>query len=250
MRKVILISIFSIYYSNSLIAQVRNLDSPTNTQQFKPIAKQFSTELGINLLGNSLIQYYNYVQPNFGSPTAGFKLRNFYKPNRALRTMLILANNSKTTDILDATNNKVGKSKESITFFGVVPGIELHFKGTSRLSPYIAFGLGYGFGIDTRKFENSQDGINYLKDVNTSITKNVQTINADILLGADYYITYNVFLGIEFGYNNYFSFFSGSELKYSGSGVNSAVLPSKEPDERIFSIQPRVNGFIRLGYVF
>lgn len=138
--------------------------------------------------------------------TPNLRLRYFIADDLAARVNFVYEsfkstdNFTENADGTGGTGSAVAKSS-SFTF---APGIEKHFEGTSRLSPYVGGVLGLTFAGASEEWENSANGTSYTKDVkatvegaNTSGDVAGTGIGVSLVLGADYYITDALYLGAE-----------------------------------------------------
>ena len=181
--------------------------------EFKPKAGDVTTDVSLfanGLFSNPTALYKGNVASgaSVGTNSGSFNLnsvgvlkgRYFFQDNLALRLSLGLSAPSvkKTTE--QPNNNEVEKYRSSTIYFGV--GVEKHFAGTDRLSPYVGAELHLG-----------SYSTNYEKNVTQTIGTSVKTTNTQIktapgftfggglFMGADYYIAPKVFLGLEAGLN-------------------------------------------------
>lgn len=125
------------------------------------------------------------------------------------------------------------ETTNSSSTFGFRPGIEKHFAGTGRLSPYV--------GAELELSSRSS------KQIVETPTRRVETINDNgytrfglgLLAGADYYFTRHAYLGVEFSYG-------------LGYHKNKDILKTDNDPIKGGSslyIGSGVNSFIRLGFV-
>ena len=130
------------------------------------------------------------------------KGRYFLQDNIALRLSLGLNNSSSTQKTTDPVTEATTKS--NVFTFGL--GLEHHFGGTDRLSPYIGAELFLGSATGSTKSVNSAA---------TTISKNAPrfVFGGDLLLGADYYVAPHVYLGVE----------AGLELLHASTGKTSVT---------------------------
>ncbi|MCW0485310.1 hypothetical protein [Riemerella anatipestifer] len=116
-----------------------------NAQEYKPGTGDVTTEFGLKGgLGDTKVE--------LPGSNAYFKARYFKTDNIAYRATLSLGTTSNTKDVdsysaegTDLEKHTTGKDKTSSTGFLLGFGLEKHFKGTERLSPYVGgeFLLGY-----------------------------------------------------------------------------------------------------------
>ncbi|MRM82585.1 hypothetical protein [Riemerella anatipestifer] len=232
-----------------------------NAQEYKPGTGDVTTEFGLKGgLGDTKVE--------LPGSNAYFKARYFKTDNIAYRATLSLGTTSNTKDVdsysaegTDLEKHTTGKDKTSSTGFLLGFGLEKHFKGTERLSPYVGgeFLLGYNSQkvSSERTTVNSGANTTAYKGSSDSSTKGPNTFSFGVrgVFGADYYFTKRVFLGVEAG----LSLMYGSEGKTtttsshtatSGGTTTSKSYTSELPGGSSFNITPSVVTGIRLGYAF
>ncbi len=201
--------------------------------------------------------------PFSGSPLAipQIKYRRFLSESLAFRVGLNLTMSSTSTP--KAELSKVAGAapgtmvdilkKESSFGWEIAPGIEKHFAGTDRLSPYVGAELRVA-GKSTTLTQEAQaaDG-----KINTTTTKNDKkggfvAFGLNLVAGADFYFAKKVYLGGEFGYG--FGFTSYSDMTVENTAV---VAPAKNPDpmkqgsEFGFGASlGSLSGKLKLGFLF
>jgi len=232
--------------------------------------------------------------PLGGNPISinGLKFRKFSSDYSALRFEVFLGSNSNKSVAMQAGSNGLEDNPNPATYnksggfdLSLRPGIEKHFDGTSRLSPYIGGLLDFGFGSsnNTEGYwtpnSNDLDGFDdFTKHVEWSQkTKDgYLRLGLNAVAGMDFYFADNIYLGAEFGYG--FSWTSMSDTKYTstddlawglygdntglgnwGNGevtyddngiISSVVTRNNEENGSMFSVGPNVNGALRLGFIF
>jgi hypothetical protein len=182
-------------------------------EEFKPKAGDVTTDFSLfaNGLFNTPLSLHNGGNvPNgvtFGSNSLEFKLnpvgvlkgRYFFQDDLALRLSLGLAMPSAKQKI--ETSTPVEQKYSTSTLF-VGLGVEKHFAGTNRLSPYV--GAELHLGSYSTNYQSHQTVI--AGNTTTKTDKEVKTapgfvFGGGLFLGADYYIAPKVFLGLEAGLN-------------------------------------------------
>jgi hypothetical protein len=154
--------------------------------------------------------------PFSGAPIDGtvIKYRNFMDETTAFRLSFLL-NNTMDTDVLAQEGDLSSENPISpqllgytgSTSFGIAPGMELHWDGTDRVSPYFgveAYILG---GNETYEEEFwSANDINQIGNLEKNVlwsVKEKQGYNAfglNLVTGADFYFTDAMYLGFEAGF--------------------------------------------------
>ena len=175
--------------------------------------------------------------PLGGSPVSinGIKFRKFTDDYNAIRLEVFLGMNSdKSVSMQEGENglvddpNELTYSKNSGFDLSIRPGIEKHFDGTSRLSPYVgaALNIDYSSSSSTEEYwsPNEQGSLTDVNPDNDFDDYAVwdQTVKDGSfgfglagLAGMDFYFADNIYLGVEFGFG--LNFTSMGATKYSSS---------------------------------
>lgn len=173
--------------------------------------------------------------------------RWFFTPGYALRLGLE-ANvvNNKNDNNRPGSERLIEKNMSST--FGLHPGIEKHFAGTNRLSPYIGAELSYIIHSEKSIVESETEEL-YRIEGTLSNSENIQTraynsLGFGLLTGVDFYIARHLYLGVEFGY--------GMEYRMSGKveqieDGNTLVLAGERNQ---FHLESNVRTSLKLGWKF
>lgn len=185
-------------------------------------------------------------KPLGGSPIGinGIKYRQFTSATSAIRASVFLGYGS-TTDIM-TMGDKDYKTVNSNFDISIQPGIEQHFMGTDRLSPYVGAEAVIGFNSTTKKEDQNKPGgdkIVALKD-----TKGNFNVGVNAFAGMDFYFADNIYLGAEFGFGILFS--KGLTQKSEYFDANGDVAVNEAKGGSSFNIGPNAVGAIRLGFLF
>ena len=204
-----------------------------NAQQYKPTTGDVTVDLGVSGgLGNTSI-----TLPDQGFGTgAMFKARYFKAEKLAYRATLFLANKTDNENPADDIT-----TKDSQFGLGLGLGVEKHFTGTERLSPYVGGDVLIGYASKNKKQTATVGGTTI---VNERKGPNSFKLGVRGVFGADYYFVQNVFLGVE----------AGLALIYENEGDITIKNPGT-PDVTInggnsLNISPAVVTGIRIGYIF
>ncbi len=177
---------------------------------------------------------------------SSLRYRYFINDNTALRSSIFIGGSRSTTTSDDEPGVPQTKGKNGKLDFSFRPGIEKHFEGTDKLSPY--FGGELFLGLN--KTRNSQESIwSANNNIQTSITKTSQfSFGLNAILGTDYYFTDNFYLGVELG----FGFLRESPEKTKIT-VDNPETPTPEIETvgntTEFTWGPNYQGTIRLGWI-
>jgi opacity protein-like surface antigen len=243
----------------STFAQAQALSDTTQTR--KPRAGNFTTELTLSLFGYPNFSYYNWGY--YGGYQNGiFSLNNilsqirgryFFRDNKAFRLSFNYEHHSNAKASVNNYN-----SDRSGNILSINPGLEKHFKGTSKLSPYIGTEIGFATGRYHQAFTSSfsPDEIEvqkgwYNHPGSSDFTegslgaRNFNAIGLRGIAGLDYYVMKRFYLGLEFGY--YVSYSKYKDVK----------ITQKEPAREVtlkgysaWDSGAYANSGIRAGFVF
>ena len=115
--------------------------------QYKPAAGERTLEVNFAPLGGTPVSIGGIKYRSFSSETTAFRVGVF----------LGFSNTTKVTqDENSQTQMLELKEKNGSTTISLQPGIEKHFAGTERLSPYIGGVLNIGYGMTSKKEESQQ----------------------------------------------------------------------------------------------
>lgn len=212
----------------------------------KPTAGSKTAE--VNFTGAGLMSF-SYTTPEL-------RFRHFASDNMAYRLRTSFGMTSSTNNILNAgVGVDVTKKTNSGFNLTIAPGIEKHFAGTAKLSPYYGaqLNLSYGTGGSVEYTNAVDDGTGsytlIAKD-NSSTTKTGGTLGLGVgaFMGADYYITDGVYVGGEFGLG-IFNFTSVSEVESTAkiAGTETKVKTGSSGTFNLFGV---TSGGVRLGFRF
>ena len=192
--------------------------------------------------------------PFGGSPIGinGIKYRKFTDATTALRATVFLGMGSTTTKTLGAGSDGKGELKTVKSNFNISiqPGIEKHFVGTDRLSPYYGAEAIIGFGSNGTKEDDTYGADNTVKAIKSS-KQGTLNIGVNAFAGMDFYFADNIYLGAELGFGIGYNMKMAPKtesldlIKDDGSIVTSEGLSGSS-----INIGPTVVGAIRLGFLF
>ena len=150
-----------------------------------------------------------FALPSTGGLNNGIKYRSWLSNDLAIRNTFLLGFRNTTTPVVLV--NSVGDDVDAnnSTFEWAVqirPGVERHFSGTNRLSPYLGSELIIGFGSNsvTTQSLDAADVIveSYVKNGGTQGWNyaNGFLLGAGLVGGFDYYVAESLFIGLELNY--------------------------------------------------
>jgi opacity protein-like surface antigen len=161
-----------------------------------------SLELGMNLFNvNSNVNRDSTAENRGVISAPQLRYRYFLSSNLAIRFGLGFDGSKKETNFsedLDGSGS-VGTLIEKSSRWEVAPGIEYHFAGTDRLSPYVGLAISIGGGKDTETCTEC-NGSAYREDYSKEKVTPFSSFGVGLLAGADFYFAENFFVGAEFGY--------------------------------------------------
>lgn len=230
----------------------------SENSDFKPTKGSFATELNFNPFKGNL---------SFNNVLNQIKGRYFLSPQLALR----LGFNVNTLDSTQNYGTPYGpqasftNDKRTSTSFGLNIGIEKHFKGTKRLSPYI--GADAFWGTKSAKQETSTNANTttvkngwietqiiqtntppYYYSTITRISEGAYTrFGISAVAGFDFYMAKNFFLGYEFNLGYSKTDYKTPEITTTGQ---SATTPNFYSNNSTGKFGTTLMNGIRIGYVF
>jgi outer membrane protein W len=125
----------------------------------------------------------------------------------------------------------------------IIPGIERHFAGTSRLSPYI--GAELPLTIAFSKYETSNRTISGAWS-DGQYNRAFTGVGLNAIAGVDFYIVKNFFIGLEFGAGVSYRKYSDIEIDYKEHDFDDQIL---EGGSSLYFNTFSNSGF-RIGFVF
>lgn len=181
--------------------------------EFKPKAGDVTTDVSLfanGLFSNPTALYKGNVASgaSVGTNSGSFNLntvgvlkgRYFFQDNLALRLSLGLSAPSVKSTTEQPNYNSVEKYRTSTIYFGV--GVEKHFAGTDRLSPYVGAELHLGSNSSSYDLNSTATAGTTVTQIHHQIKHAPGfTFGGGLFMGADYYIAPKVFLGLEAGLN-------------------------------------------------
>ncbi|MFC5271276.1 hypothetical protein [Adhaeribacter terreus] len=204
----------------------------TNGGDIKATSGDITLEANVNILSGGV---------NLSNSLNQIRGRYFLSDDMALRLGTHLSFNTTTPD---------PDTKTRTIEFSIAPGLEKHFAGTNRLSPYVAAELLIGL----RSAHAEIDGPG---NSSVEIKGNIGPGNANrgyflVGLGAvggcDFYIARHLFVGYELSME--LSNRSFSEVETITTASDGTVLTTTTDGDSAFSFGPNVRNGIRVGFVF
>ena len=123
-------------------------------------------------------------------------------------------------------------------------GVEKHFAGTNKLSPFVGLGVSFGTLSSTQEMTNVNGG-SYQMDYTSTTEQKGSALGASILLGADYWLNSSIYLGtqINIGFSNQKVNDGTTEVTTGGSTSKSVAAGGKS-----FSYGGNIIPSFRIGF--
>lgn len=217
-------------------------------QDFKPVAGDVTTEFGLS--GGISKTDFNL---NEGG-AALLRFRYFQTESIAFRAGFNLSSLNDKSNFYGAAGSadadKKGTLTKSGTEFLFNLGVEKHFAGTDRLSPYVGADILFGTGSQKVKHENVNNGANAFQNDFNKEDKGPGYVSVGLraVVGADYYIAKRLYLGVEAGFGFVYAK-EGKEKITTTTGGTTTVVENKSSGST-FNIKPSVITGVRVGFAF
>jgi len=219
----------------------------------KPVAGDVTGEVQLNFqTGGGFI---NVLSPDF-------KARYFLQDDMALRLNLGVTTNSTSQDYSENNTDtaEIGTFETSSSKFKIGVGIEKHFAGTERLSPYVGANINFTTGSESSTETNvvydpfqTNPGYVYTAGRTSEVDgPSSTTFGIGILAGADYYFVNHVYIGIEasLGFSTTSSGEKTTTTTQATPGIPTTTSTSITPGGSESGIGHDWNSGLRLGFVF
>ena len=218
----------------------------TPVEDLKPEAGNISAEVNFTPFGGAPIGI-SYIRGRY-----------FIDDLIALRVGLAFSlqtiNAPATTDLITYAGGG------SVVSWGLLPGIEFHFEGTRRLSPFVGAQIDLlarnsGYTLTTTPKGGTTSTLTMIGaapanggDATSDPSKN-NYFNPGLsgLLGCDFYFSKHIYLGTEFGIG--FSIQTRGDITTT-STAGSTSVSTVTKGAASFGIAPVYNSAIRVGFVF
>lgn len=173
--------------------------------------------------------------------TLGIRYRQFTGATTAFRAQVDLGFNSMTAIDIDNSGEAPVELRTVDSRFNVAisGGIERHFAGTDRLSPYYGFIATVGFSREATREDQSAE-------VEQTTRSSAFDFGAGAVAGVDFYFADNIYLGTELNFIAKFTNFGDIVVESNATGSETQETPQGSS----FSVQPGVIGAIRVGFLF
>ncbi|MDO4726779.1 MAG: BT1926 family outer membrane beta-barrel protein [Porphyromonadaceae bacterium] len=201
-----------------------------NAQENKPLQGNVTADLGIFTEG-----IFNATKSPVSALDGVLKGRYFIMDAMAIRASFGL--NTQTTKDTSVKDVVTTDNRNSLH---IGAGVEKHFEGTDRLSPYV----GADLYIQSTTRKNTVD---HLTDNNLDVITKAAPVfglGARLLFGADYYIAQHVYMGVEAGLDLQSTSVGRSSVTINGKTTTSEKVGSN------FGLASNVFAGFKLGFAF
>ena len=241
MKKFYLCLFFSAYTISHAFSQ----------DSLKVSARHVTMELNINPFQGDL---------SLNNALNQIKLRYFTSDNFAIRLGFNVDLKKKEANVTNpyGTNPFISNENKKYSSLSINLGIEKHFSGTKRLSPYVGGEIALGtkssnYSFDDGTVKTEMEGAwRTTTVVNNSLVTGYEekayfSYGLNLIAGFDFYVAKNFFVGYEGALQ--YTHFDYSDIDVTNTGT---VFPPVSPDseETETSLSPKLLNGIRIGYVF
>jgi len=211
--------------------------------QFKPEGGSFCMEVQFRPLGN-VIQSNPIGSENFG--VAGISAKYFLTGKLELRGDLLFSfySDKDKFPVPAGTTGVEGTIKNSFSAFGLNLGLNYHFNGTERISPYVGALIGFGVSSDKTRADN----LGWVSGDYSLQKGGFFGMQLAVATGFNWYIVSGLYIGAEVGLGLGFGKELKDETKTSVGGVTNTTTVNPTASE--FGINFFATPAIRLGWKF
>ncbi|PCJ64972.1 MAG: hypothetical protein COA58_11925 [Bacteroidetes bacterium] len=210
----------------------------------KPSKGNVVTEVQMNLNVNNGGGFFTLE--NMLLPTLRF--RYFLSSDLALRADLNVNSTSSTSNFFENADG-TGATGEFIfkqNMYGLGLGVEKHFGGNTKFSPFVGGSFNFGLGSNTTEASNSNGG-SYLADTKGESTNKTSNFGVMAFTGADYWINNSFYVGGQINLG-----FSATTIKEGDAETTIAGTTTKTviPEGKTSGFGQGITPTIRLGFLF
>ena len=212
--------------------------------QFKPEGGSFCMEVQFRPLGNAVIQSNPIGSEDL--ETGGISVKYFFTEKLELRGDLVLgfwSDKDKTPVPAGGTGVEI-ITKNSASSFGLNLGLNYHFNGSERISPYVGALVGFGLFNTKTKTDNL---LHVQGDYRLGKSGGIG-MQVAVATGFNWYIVKGLYMGVEVGLGLGFTKDLKDKTESSIGGVSNTttINPTASAFELNFLAVPA----IRLGWKF
>ena len=205
----------------------------SNGGDIKAAGGDITLEANVNILSGGV---------NLSNSLNQIRGRYFLSDDMALRLGTHLSFNTTSPD---------PDTKTRAIEFSIAPGLEKHFAGTNRLSPYVAAELLIGLRSAHAEMDgpgNSEIEVKGSFGPGDNSNRGFFLVGLGAVGGCDFYVAKHLFVGYELSME--LSNRSYSEIETITTTADGTVLTNKNEGNSAFSFGPNVRNGIRVGFVF
>jgi opacity protein-like surface antigen len=225
-------------------SQAQDATATGSTGDFKANGGDVTLEANLNL--------FNGASSNIGLNNGlnQVRLRYFLNDDMAIRLGFGFSSFS-TDDSVSIPTGGRGFAESKSSSWSFSPGIEKHFAGTDRLSPYVGAELVFT-GQSTSTNINGKNYKAEIEGADDTGTRDKTSFGLNAVGGVDWYVTRRLYLGFEVG----LGFASEKEKDFTSSvsvtedGVTVTTPDNEDGFRKNFNFGPNVRNSIRLGFAF
>lgn len=186
MKKTIILSAVMAFSSSIFSAEKPSL---------KPAKGTVTTQVGM-----SLSSFNSNVM------SMGLNGRYFVKDQLAVRLSLLIDNQKDVSNTAENPNGTGGTGSFTTNNNGsmIMLGVEKHFNGTRRLSPYVGAEIGFGASSIKTEGVNSNNSV-YIDNYTENGHRKFSDFGVNTFLGFDYWVGEGVYVGVEYTFAAYIS---------------------------------------------
>lgn len=246
--------------TSKVIVDTTFLTVDKTQQSLKPTKGSIVTELNFNPFKGNL---------SLNNALNQIKVRYFITSDIAVR----LGFNASKKDSTSNINNPYGtqsisiKNERESTLIGLNLGVEKHFKGTKRLSPYVAADVSISSKSASQEINDNGSTTSikngWLETIyipnnpnyyTSQLQENAYTrYGINLIAGFDFYIAKDFFFGYEFNFNLSKTDYKNISAKVTGTNANTGQPSTNYNDtgkKSASTFGPTLINGVRIGYSF
>ena len=236
---------------NRLFITILSFCFLANIYAQKPTKGSFATEAQMNLNVNNGNTGFFSLEDNMLLPTLRF--RYFLSSSLALRADLNVMSSSATDNFFENADGS-GATGEFISkenMYGLGLGVEKHFGGNAKFSPFVGGGFNFGIGSNTTEANNAAQagGITaFAADTKSESENKTSAFGVGAFLGADYWINNSFYVGGQLGYG--FNSTTVKDGSYDETVAGVAAPTAVNAGGKFSGFGSGITPSIRVGFLF
>lgn len=152
--------------------------------------------------GNLLTEAnYSFSNWNNSFSLPNLRFRYFIADDMAVRVDLSVAGNSTTNNFAENADGSGASGSQEIksSGFGIAAGIEKHWAGNEKFSPFYSASVGF-ISLSNSETWTDYDGNGYASGTSAEVEGGSSAFGISLGLGADYWVTKSFYMGAELGW--------------------------------------------------